>query len=261
VMLSGRPPFPGATDADVQRKVRVGSYNLDGRTWANVSQNAKDLVEGLMCFNPRQRFTAEEALAHKWMEQLDKLDTSSLGEDMVEKLGSYGALSNLKRSALQAIALQLDDAQQKCPREQFTALDKNSDGMLTEQELAFGLQRAGIHLDAEELSNLVRSSDADGSGAVDYTEFLAATLDREVCLDEKACWLAFNVFDRNGDGRISLSELNAILRNNPAARPVPRKAVQDLLSEADGDGDGEISFAEFMEMMSTGDSEASTVVA
>ena len=72
-----------------------------------------------------------------------------------------------------------------------------------------------------------RGVDADGSGVIDYTEFLAATLDRHVsfnravtpcyvCSDwchrqqymkEDVCWAAFRVFDRNGDGHISTQEL------------------------------------------------------
>lgn len=34
------------------------------------------------------------------------------------------------------------------------------------------------------------------SGVIDYTEFLAATLDKNVYQKEEACWAAFRVFDR-----------------------------------------------------------------
>ena len=50
--------------------------------------------------------------------------------------------------------------------------------------------------------------DADGSGVIDYTEFLAATLDKKAYIQEDVCWSAFRVFDRNGDGVLTEGEIS-----------------------------------------------------
>merc|ERR1712003_56421 len=99
----------------------------------------------------------------------------------------------------------------KALRDTFMQLDHNGDGLLTVKELKEGLDKAGLKEIPEDLQQILKDVDADGSGVIDYTEFLAATLDKKVYLCEDACWQAFRVFDRNGDGKISQEELKAVL--------------------------------------------------
>merc|ERR1711870_21441 len=91
--------------------------------------------------------------------------------------------------------------------------------------------------------------DSDGSGQIDYTEFLAATLDKRLYMQEDVCWSAFRLFDRNGDGKISLDELRQVLDSGDVNDIMGSKNTQELMKEVDGDGDGEIDFQEFMNMM------------
>ncbi len=49
--------------------------------------------------------------------------------------------------------------------------------------------------------------DTDGSGKIDYTEFLAATIGKNLYAQTDACWIAFRVFDRDGDGKITEEEI------------------------------------------------------
>merc|ERR1712023_340820 len=62
-----------------------------------------------------------------------------------------------------------------------------------------------------DLDSLVKSMDTDGSGSIDYAEFLAATLEKHQYITEDICWKAFTVFDLNGDGKISRQELETVL--------------------------------------------------
>lgn len=59
-------------------------------------------------------------------------------------------------------------------KESFKALDKNGDGSITLEELKQGL---GHKENGETLIKLLKGADTDGSGNIDYTEFLAATMD------------------------------------------------------------------------------------
>lgn len=51
-----------------------------------------------------------------------------------------------------------------------------------------------------------------GAGGIDYTEFLAATMDRSLYLKELYCQAAFRMFDCNHDGKISTEELDTVLK-------------------------------------------------
>ena len=73
-----------------------------------------------------------------------------------------------------AIAVQASPDDIKELKATFMALDKNGDGSITFEELKQGL---GHKENAETLIELLKAADTDNSGAIDYTEFLAATMD------------------------------------------------------------------------------------
>merc|ERR1719444_730509 len=91
--------------------------------------------------------------------------------------------------------------------------------------------------------------DADGSGVIDYTEFLAATLDKAKYLQEDVCWSAFRMFDKNGDGKISAEELKTVLEQDEVKQSAGVGVIAQLMTEVDTSGDGFIDFDEFMSMM------------
>jgi calcium-dependent protein kinase len=69
VMLSGRPPFEGTSDAEIIKKVRVGSYDLDIEEMAKVSKEGKDLLNKMLTYDIDSRISAEEALNHPWIKK------------------------------------------------------------------------------------------------------------------------------------------------------------------------------------------------
>ena len=75
ILLSGVVPFywtdkPGADMRELFDRITAGAYSLDGPEWEGVSEDAKDLVRGLMCVDVRRRLTAKKALAHPWFTRL-----------------------------------------------------------------------------------------------------------------------------------------------------------------------------------------------
>jgi len=157
--------------------------------------------------------------------------------------------NKLKKAALNIIAGQLGDSQIKALRDTFMALDGNGDGLLTVNEMKEGLLKSGLKEIPPDLQQIMEEVDSDGSGVIDYTEFLAATLDRKAYIQEDVCWSAFRIFDKNGDGKISKTEIEAVLGAGDVEAAMGAQAVADLLKEVDKDGDGEIDFQEFMGMM------------
>merc|ERR1711972_510770 len=123
------------------------------------------------------------------------------------------------------------------------------DGKLTAAELRDGITKAGIKEIPPDFQQILQNVDSDGSGEIDYTEFLAATLDQKAYLHEDVCWSAFRTFDRNGDGRISRDELREILDRGDVSDVSSANDIDDLLKEVDRNNDGHIDFHEFMDMM------------
>jgi len=250
VILCGYPPFYGETDADVLTKVRLGNFTFNAADWKNVSEDAKNLIRLLLKMNPRDRYTAEQSLHHVWVKnKAPKAADVAIGAGMVDNLRGFRSQNKLKKAALNIIAGQLGDSQIKALRDTFMALDGNGDGLLTVNEMKEGLAKSGLKEIPPDLQQIMEEVDSDGSGVIDYTEFLAATLDRKAYIQEDVCWSAFRIFDKNGDGKISKKEIEAVLGAGDVEAAMGAQAVADLLKEVDKDGDGEIDFEEFMGMM------------
>jgi calcium-dependent protein kinase len=58
---------------------------------------------------------------------------------------------------------------------------------------------------------LLKSADTDGSGEINYTEFLAATIDQTVFMREDYLRTAFRMFDKDNSGMIDSEEVLALL--------------------------------------------------
>ena len=71
----------------------------------------------------------------------------------------------------------------------------------------------------------MRSADTDGSGEINYTEFLAATMDANVFLREDYLRTAFNMFDKDGSGKIDNEEVVALLSGDDLNNLVSKDAI------------------------------------
>jgi len=249
VLLCGYPPFYGDTDADVLAKVRLGNFSFNAADWRSISEDAKGLIRHLLKMNPRDRYTGEQALNHIWVRnKAPKAQNVPLQNTLVDNLRGFRSQNKLKKAALHVIASQLGESQIKALRDTFIALDGNGDGLLTAAEMKEGLKQCGLKEIPPDLQQIMEDVDSDGSGVIDYTEFLAASLDKKVYMAEDVCWQAFRIFDRNGDGKIDKTEIAMVLNDDGVQNSAVRD-ITDIMAEIDKDGDGQIDFQEFMTMM------------
>jgi calcium-dependent protein kinase len=89
---------------------------------------------------------------------------------------------------------------------------------------------------------VMREVDSDGSGFMDYTEFLKASIDQKKLLSQKNLERAFSLFDRDGSGTISTAEIRKVLASGSE---VDESIWAHILNEVDENGDGEIDVKEF----------------
>merc|ERR1719326_697930 len=95
----------------------------------------------------------------------------------------------------------------------------------------------------------MKKVDSDGSGSIDYCEFVAATVDHRTYMQRDVCWAAFRVFDLDGDGKITREELHKVL-SGTEMKKLNSDLVASMIKDVDKDGDGCIDFEEFCAMMS-----------
>lgn len=251
ILLSGIFPFKEEGTTATLQKVRTAKCTFPPEAFQGVSRAAKELIKKLLQKSPEQRLSAKEALRDPWLTSSASLPTASLSSAVMENLRRYSAEHRFKKAALHVLARQQDDGTLSALRQVFTELDQDGDGIITFNELKEGLKNSGhdATFTSKELQHLARAVDADGSGEIDYTEFLAAAMERKAVVQESALWAAFRVFDKNDDGRISLKEIQEVLGTKEVNRTVSKEQIKKILAEVDTNGDGFIDFHEFIAMM------------
>lgn len=250
-MLAGYPPFFGESDADVLAKVRLGNYHFNQADFKSITKDAKDLMRGLMKINPCDRLDSMQALDHPWMHKFcPRTNELPLKNSLIYYLRNFGQSNRLKRAALYVIAGTLTDDELKPAVDSFNMMDVEGDGNLGFEEIYNGLKRAGIKDIPHDLKKILADMDSDGSGQVEFTEFLSATIDKKYITEDNV-WSAFRVFDQNGDGKISQMEMYRVLnqRCDEGEEAVNAQEVIALMAELSEDGDTYVDFPEFFNMM------------
>jgi len=143
----------------------------------------------------------------------------------------------------------LSEKQKEEFRETFDFLDKDKDGKITSKELASVMVPLGHDPSDTELKDIISDVDSNHDGMIDFDEFLEM-MARKISGPEVQAELreAFNVFDKDGNGTISEDELRQVMHN--LGEKLTDEDIKAMMREADTDGDGEVNFEEFVQMMS-----------
>jgi len=139
-------------------------------------------------------------------------------------------------------------------RKAFDMFDRDKKGCIHTNMVATILRTLGQNFEEKDLKELIEEIDIDGSGELEFDEFLTLTARYLVDEDSEAMQEelreAFRMYDKEGNGYINVSALREILR--ALDDKLTEDELDEMIAEIDTDGSGTVDFDEFMEMM-TGD--------
>lgn len=247
IMISGFPPFFGNNEHEILDNILALNYDFEDEVWKNVSEDCKDLIKNLLV-PENERLTTDQIKAHPWLKTF--LNSEEKGykipKEMLDRLYNFQFHKNLKKTVLAYMASRAKDVEIKQQAQVFEKMDSDNNGYINFEELKQGFNGS---LSEEELKTLLKSIDIDHNGAINYIEFIAATLDKDVYQDPQKIKDAFSILDKDSDGMIDAKELQNVLQGDNGEM-MNTEVFQKALDEVDMNGDGKISYKEFERMLS-----------
>ncbi|CDW74871.1 protein kinase domain containing protein [Stylonychia lemnae] len=249
MLLSGKPPFDGVDDKQIIKKVKKGEIHVNTIEWKKKSRDAIDLLKKMLTKEAQKRVSCQEALDHPWIRKLGKafVDKSEITAAL-NNLRNFKIVGKLQQAALTFIVTQLLGKSEIDPfRKVFNKLDRNGSGMVTREELLQMFKKyLGKDISDMELDRILAQVDADLSGEITFSEFLVACINPKEILTTDRLQAAFNTFDIDQSGFISMDEIKKALC---AGKNIDDKVWAKVVEQVDINDDNEISFLEFKDMM------------
>lgn len=281
-MLCGQTPFPRSAGSKHESIMQAKFEFEPPAVWNTVSSDGKAFISQCLRKDPAARPSSAGLLTDAWLRKAKSefdvefqarssgrasvsggaankrrnseapLPTASM---IVNSFKRMNRMNVLEKAAITAAAHRLPSDKIKYLRQTFEKMDKNGDGVLCGQELHDGLKASGVSDTG--LMDILKEIDTDGSGQIEYTEFIAATYEFQRNMQENIIWSVFRIFDEDGSGTVTKKELLKILggdevkqKISDAIPGVDLKPVMDML---DKDGDGSVDYEEFKKLLMRAD--------
>ena len=133
-------------------------------------------------------------------------------------------------------------------KEAFDLFDTDGGGSIDPKELKEAMNSLGLETRNQTIYQMISDLDADGSGSIEFREFLdlmtARMSDRDTKEDIKK---VFRIFDESNQGFITKKSLMRVAKE--LGETMDESELNEMIERADSDGDGNVTFEDFYNIM------------
>ncbi|GAA5919149.1 hypothetical protein JCM6882_005500 [Rhodosporidiobolus microsporus] len=173
----------------------------------------------------------------------------SLGRTLKGNKGVVAAHRDWHAKVIEAVQ-QATPEQLEDLRATFKLYDKDGNGTICAEDLGIAFRALGQDLGKEEYEKMVQRADLDKTGSIDFEEFVAAVQRRPKPSNlEAELRQAFRFFDKDGCGTISPAELKHVMES--LGERLSDAEIDHMIKAVDKDGDGLVSFEEFVALITS----------
>ena len=142
----------------------------------------------------------------------------------------------------------LTEEQKQEFKDVFSLFDKDGDGTVSTKELGVVMRALGQNPTDAEIAEMIKEVDQDGNGEVDFDEFCGLMIKKmNENEPEEELVEVFKIFDKDNDEKIDASDLKLIFTE--LGEDVTDEECRIMIDEHDIDGDEELDFDEFVNLM------------
>ena len=176
-LLTGHTPFDGYTKEQIDTKLSFGIIPYSNPIFDQLSKDGLNLLKSLLCFDQKERFSAQRALEDIWIVKFThKIEFEAKGlTESLSHLHQFNSKINFQRAVLSLIAKRLTTKENENKlREIFKMIDVNNDGQLSKEELLEGYKMltGDENIAKEQVDHIMENIDVNQNGTIDYNGFI-----------------------------------------------------------------------------------------
>merc|ERR1711869_62768 len=135
-------------------------------------------------------------------------------------------------------------------RDTFSLFDTSGDGMISLSELSKIMKKLGRHIPKDALQSMLDEVDADGSGSIEWTEFLQLMLASDTTDSDDEYLKAFNMLDRENRGFLYMSDVASLIQQILPGEITPEEVrLMALESKFEDENLDRLTYKEFVKMV------------
>ncbi len=253
-LLTGIFPFENKDLLKLKALIEIGNIDYDVQPLNKLSKDCINFLKELLNRN-KNRISAQKALEHNWFKKLNiKEKLTFVPYDKIEKIinniFNYKPKKTLQKLCFSYLTRNLKNEEIETATNLFCQIDIDNDGKVQQKEFVKNfkeiIEKTGKEIDEKYLKDLFNHIDYDRSGNIDYSEFITAAIDKNLIVNDKNLKESFEFFDKNKSGLITLSDLQIVFKK---FKGFSAEEFNNIIKEVDKDGDDEITFEEYKDMM------------
>jgi calcium-dependent protein kinase len=254
MFLAGKAPFDGRSNEEIINSIKTKTLDLNNENLIQRSDEARDLVKGLLNKNIEERLSAKQALSHKWFKKFNgrQLFGNFMEKDIqpyINNLFNYTFHSKIQQLVIAFLVHNLPTTNSsRNILKLYRYFNISGDCKLTKDELVKGLIKYREEVEVrKKVDHLFILLDGDNNGFIEYEEFLRACINKKEILTDEYLKYAYKFLDKENRGNLSVQEIsNSFLKEENKLFEI---AISKDINDVDQDGDGNINFNEFKLLM------------
>ncbi|CAK76344.1 unnamed protein product (macronuclear) [Paramecium tetraurelia] len=245
IILNSASPYSKCkTMQSMQSQIMRGTLFFESTSFDKISNPGKCFIKRMLARLLTQRPTIQQALNDQWITQ-NTVSKKTNTKDTLNKLSQFKQANKLQFHIMIHMINVFFSQTFSQLINTFNEIDANKDGKVNMEEMMVAYKSLGSEDDAkDEVKQMFEKLDTDGSGDIDFYEFLIAVTDRQALFTIQNLQMTFQTLNISRNGRLTEQELSYALQ-------IPIETVQENLPKTHIQKNGKAildlrSFKEFM---------------
>ena len=254
MLLAGYPPFQGENEDEIFENIKKCNYSLSKNEFKYVTDNCKDLIKKLLQPNSKKRIKACDALKHDFFtEYFDPNLAMTENKDLniLKKLINFKKPTSKFHETIYYLLCKsfINVDEEKIIRTVFRYIDKNGKNKLSKEDLNNCLKEINIVIPENFFNEIFITVDANGSGFVEYQEFLNACCDKDSLITSENLKSIFDSITGGENDFINAEDIKKFIFHD---NKIQDNTFNDYLGQFGMTKNDKLKFDDFFDMIKHG---------